>query len=211
MRLDHLNYLESINNSLIGLGTTTSNNYNLQKIGLFRSSSTLIGLNTNITTDVNTFCNISNSDQDVYSFDYSLNNLKLSITSSSNSDKLGSSGENTLIIGRVDSNYDITSEVIGLNGTSQVLSVGNFQMINTCSILSVGSGKKAVGNIYIGTQNNGGMINAGKSGVFNGRCTVPRGYTGFLDSLTASNSQKITGNWVNFLLVNHFQFNKKEL
>ena len=145
---------------------------------MFRSSSTLTGLNTNITTDVNTFCNISNSDQDVYSFDYSLNNLKLSITSSSNSDKPGSSGVGTLIIGGIGSGYNAINEVIVLNGNAQVLSTNNFQMINTCSILSVGSAKRAVGNIYINAQNNGnshGMITANRSGIFNGRLTIPRG------------------------------------
>lgn len=53
-------------------------------------------------------------------------------------------------------------------------------------IVSYGSNKKSVGNIYFNAQNNTNLhcrIDAGDSCILPGRYTIPRGYKGFLDTL----------------------------
>lgn len=137
--------------------------------------------------------------------------LQVSIASSGNADALGGTGH-TIIIGGVDNNFDSISEVINLSGTTQKLSVGNFQKIYFCSILSVGSNKKAVGDIYFNAQNNSnqhGMIVANISGIFSGRCTRPRNYTGYLDTLVSSNAANDNGELGILMYLEQSPYNKK--
>lgn len=86
----------TIYNQNTNLGTTTSNLYNLQKLN-YRSSATLVGSNLNIDAN-DIYHTLSNSNGDVYNFDYGATSLQLSITSSSNADQLGSTGINTVLI-----------------------------------------------------------------------------------------------------------------
>lgn len=180
-------YLNRISNGLDNLGITNSNMYNFNKLN-YRVSNTLVGTNQNINSN-DIYHNISTIGGDIYNFDYTLTNNQLSITSSSNADILGGTGINTILIGGVDTNFNSIQEVITLNGTTQKLSTNNFQMVNSMSILSVGSYKKAVGNIYINSSNNSNqhcIIPQDGSGIFMGRYTIPNGYVGYLDTLNLS-------------------------
>lgn len=164
-----------------------TNQYNLSKL-TYRASSTLVGSNQNISSS-DIYHNISGVGGDIYDFDYTLTNNLLSITSSSIEDAVGGTGIRSILVGGVDQNYNVVQEVISLTGTTEKLSTNNFQMVNTLSILSVGSSKKAVGNININTSNNSNkhcIIPAGGSGILTGRYTVPIGYTGYLDTLNVS-------------------------
>ena len=195
--------MTSIYNQSINQGITTGNEYNLHKLD-FRTSSTIVGSNHDINTN-NIFHNISNLGGDIYDFDYTLTNNQLSITSSSDADQLGSSGIGTIVISGVDTNFNPITEVINLTGTIQKLSTDNFQMINTMSVLSVGSNKMAVGNIYINAANNSNkhaLIPAGGSAILNGRTTIPAGYTGYLDNLI------ITGTKADEIEVGSFSVSK---
>lgn len=78
-----------------------------------------------------------------------------------------------------------------------MLSVNIFQMINTMFILAVGTNRKAIGNIYFNAQNHTnphGVILANNSGIFSGRYTMPREYTGYHDALVSVIDKIITVN-----------------
>lgn len=187
MRLSNLDFLQTINESLLNLGITSSNLYNIEKLK-YRTSSTLVGSNLNIDQN-DIWHTLSNSNGNVYNYDYTASNLQLSITSTSDGDRLGSTGISTVIVNGVNSNFDSVSEVIVLTGTTQKLSTNNFQSVNSLQVLSYGSNKSAAGNIYFNASNNSNLhcaIDINDSGIFPGRYTIPRGFTGYLDSVNLS-------------------------
>lgn len=176
------NDLHDILQTNMNLGITMSNNYNLNKLN-FMNSVTLNG--SNLALGTTSYTQLSGIGGSVFNFNYGATNLNLSITSSSNADTLGSSGVGILQVNGVDNSYNMISEIITLTGTTQKLSTNKFQMVNSLSIISVGSNQTAVGNIFINASNNTnahGVINAGDSVLLTGRYTIPNGYTGYLDS-----------------------------
>ena len=150
MRLSNLDFLQTINESLLNLGITSSNLYNIEKLK-YRTSSTLVGSNLNIDQN-DIWHTLSNSNGNVYNYDYTASNLQLSITSTSDGDRLGSTGISTVIVNGVNSNFDSVSEVIVLTGTTQKLSTNNFQSVNSLYRSSVMVQIKARQGIFISTR-----------------------------------------------------------
>lgn len=127
---------------------------------------------------------------------YPTNNITMSLSSSSASDTAVK-----VTVNGLDSNYNIVSEVVSLNGTSLVNTVNTYFRINS---LVLASGNN-VGTVSI--TNTGNSVTYAQILPGNGRSqmaiyTVPAGYTYYLNRINAwSGTSLSTGSYVLYNLV----------
>lgn len=69
--------------------------------------------------------------------------------SDSVNDTAAGTGARTVFISGLDSNYDVISETVTLNGTSAVQTVRSYLRVNSFLIMSAGSGKTNAGSITL--------------------------------------------------------------
>jgi hypothetical protein len=127
----------------------------------------------------------------------------LKVSSSSASDTSAGTGARTIYIEGIDTNYDVMSEIVVLNGQTSVNTQYQYRFINNMYVVTVGSSGHNVGDINIGT----GTVTSGVPAVlydiigatFNNRTTahfmVPAGYTGYMAQglFTAGQASGTTG------------------
>lgn len=106
------------------------------------------------------------------------------VVSSSANDTAAGTGCRTVFISGLDSNFEIQTETVTLNGTTPVDSVGTYARLNRAYCVTSGSGNKNAGDITIRhtttTANVFAQIIAGDGQTEVGCYTVPAGYTGYL-------------------------------
>lgn len=136
----------------------------------------------------------------VYAYPAAATQMKVS--SGSANDTSAGTGARTILVVGLDSNYVTQSEVITLNGQTQVTTVNSYLRITYTELLTTGSGNAQAGIIYIGTgsatlgvpqtaiywQSEPSYNNWSLAGF-----TVPAGYTAFITSYTIT-SQSATAN-----------------
>jgi hypothetical protein len=121
----------------------------------------------------------------------------MKVTSSSASDASAGTGARTVLIQGLDSVHNVISEVVTLNGQTTVLTTKQFLHINYITVMTVGSGGKNAGIIYVGD----GVVTAGVPATIYGIVntafnasttafyTIPAGYTGYIRSGSISAGQ----------------------
>lgn len=109
------------------------------------------------------------------------------VLSSSADDASAGTGARTIRITGLDSNYDVASETITLNGTSPVDSVNTYRRVHTASVLTAGSGGVNAGTITVRhtttTTNVFLSMQIGRNQTNCSGYTVPAGYTAYLRQL----------------------------
>jgi hypothetical protein len=112
------------------------------------------------------------------------------VLSSSASDTAAGTGARTIVITGLDTNYEIQSESITLNGTTPVSSVGTYIRVHTARITSAGSGGVNAGSITIRqattTSNIFALMQIGVNGTNESAYTVPAGYSAIVQNLHGS-------------------------
>ena len=106
----------------------------------------------------------------------------------------------TILINGIDSSWNLISETIALNGTSNVTTVNSYLRINNMIMTSTGTGQTT--NVGTVTAKNSGItysvisIGVGRSqaAVY----SVPNGYTMYLISINTFNGDAAPGNAINF-------------
>ena len=143
--------------------------------------SSFLGYNDSITTSLQEISNTGSI------FDFDLTNGKCNIVSTNNSDRLGSTGINQVLLSGVDANFNLITEAVNLNGITGAQSTQNFEKINSITTLQVGSNKFAVGDITFSANSSANIhckMKATENNVYPGRFTVPVGYYASFDTLT---------------------------
>lgn len=114
--------------------------------------------------------------------------IQIKVTSTNANDTAAGTGARTILIEGLDGNYDEISEIVTMNGLTTVLTTQLFLRINRATVVSAGSAKSALGDIYMGD----GIVTTGIPALkyniikfdFNntvtGHYTIPAGYTGYL-------------------------------
>jgi len=122
----------------------------------------------------------------------------MKVASSSANDTSAGTGARTVYIEGVDGDFAVKSEVVTLNGQTEVNTTHEYLAINQMTVMTVGSTGHNEGNINIGT----GTVTAGVPAVLfdligvsnnqrtTGHYTVPAGYTGYLMQGQFSAGQK---------------------
>ncbi len=109
------------------------------------------------------------------------------VLSSSADDDSAGTGARTIRITGLDSNYDIVSETITLDGTTPVDSVNTYRRVHTATVLTAGSGGVNAGTITVRhtttTANVFLSMQAGRNQTNCSGYTVPAGYTAYLRQL----------------------------
>lgn len=126
------------------------------------------------------------------------------VTSSSASDTISGTGARTLFIEGLDSSYNIVSETITLNGTSNVNSVGTYTFINRAYVLTFGSGGTNAGNITVTAQIDATVqatVLAGFAQTLNAIYMIPNGYKGYLRNISGSFQQSSANSIVDIALL----------
>ena len=112
----------------------------------------------------------------------------LKISSSSTSDTSAGTGARTVFIGGVNGNFDEVSELVTLNGQTEVNTSNSYLYVNYFYVVTTGTGGSNAGNIHAGT----GLVTLGVPAVlydmiaigYNQRTTahfcVPAGHTGYM-------------------------------
>ena len=125
----------------------------------------------------------------------------MKVSSGSANDTAAGTGARTLFIAGLDGNYNPVSEIVTLNGQTQVTTVNSYLRITYTELISTGSGNAQAGTIYIGT----GSATLGVPSTVYWRSessynnwsfagfTVPAGYTAYISSYTIT-SQSTTAN-----------------
>ena len=106
----------------------------------------------------------------------------------------------TILINGIDSSWNLISETIALNGTSNVTTVNSYLRINNMVMTSTGTGQTT--NVGTITAKNSGItysvisIGVGRSqaAVY----SVPNGYTMYITSINAFNGDAAPGNAINY-------------
>lgn len=108
--------------------------------------------------------------------------------------------QTTVLISGLDSTWDLQTETVTLNGTTNVTTAKSFLRINSIILTSPGTGQ--VSNVGVITAKNGGVtyaqINAGIGRNQAALYSVPNGYTLYLYSINAFNGDASTGNFLNY-------------
>ena len=117
----------------------------------------------------------------------------------------------TILINGIDSSWNLISETIALNGTSNVTTVNSYLRINNMIMTSTGTGQTT--NVGTITAKNSGItysvisIGVGRSqaAVY----SVPNGYTMYITSINAFNGDAAPGNAINYQVktINNAQTN----
>lgn len=106
----------------------------------------------------------------------------------------------TVLISGLDTNWDIQTETVTLNGTTNVNTTKSFLRINSMVLTSPGTGQAT--NVGVITAKNGGVtyaqINAGIGRNQAAIYSVPNGYTMYLYSINAFNGDASAGNFLNY-------------
>lgn len=110
-------------------------------------------------------------------------------SSDANDDSAGTGARTIRVIG-LDSNYDVQSETISLDGTSSVNSVNSYIRVHTATILSAGNGGVNAGVITVRqattTTNVFIEMQIGRNQSNSSAYTIPSGHTGYLRYLHSS-------------------------
>ena len=126
----------------------------------------------------------------VYAFPASASVMKVS--SGNANDTSAGTGARTVLVGGLDANYNVISEVVSLNGQTAVNTTNSFLRINDFYVVTAGSGNTAAGTLYVGT----GSVTSGVPATvysqiqtaYNAQSqavyTVPAGYTAYISSYT---------------------------
>jgi len=136
----------------------------------------------------------------IYTFPSAASVLKVS--SSSATDDKDSTGAHTVLIQGVDANYNAISEVVTLEGQTQVDTVNSYLRVNKMIVLTSGTGGTSVGVIYAGTGSAGGGLPTvifNRTGVNSNESesafyTVPAGYTAYINAWTMSSANTAENN-----------------
>ena len=114
--------------------------------------------------------------------------LQLKVSSSDANDTANGTGARTVFVAGLDANYNEISEIVTLNGQTEVLTTQSFLHINNAYVATAGSTLSAAGDIYFGT----GTVTAGVPATvydlikydynqrITGSYTIPAGYTGYV-------------------------------
>lgn len=118
----------------------------------------------------------------------------LNIVSSSTNDVMtsGTGAWQIRVVG-LDSNYEVQSETVNLNGTNTVTTTASFIRVHTASILSAGSGGVNAGIITVNqsttTSNIFLKMQSGRNQTNSSSYTIPAGYTGYMRYLHSACSK----------------------
>jgi hypothetical protein len=77
--------------------------------------------------------------------------IAMKVSSSSNDDAIAGTGAQTVTVSGLDANYNEVSEIVELNGQTEVLTTTEFIRVNRAFVVTAGSGGTAAGTIYVGT------------------------------------------------------------
>ena len=114
--------------------------------------------------------------------------LQMKVSSSDANDTANGTGARTVFVAGLDANYNEISEIVTLNGQTEVLTTQSFLHINNAYVATAGSTLSAAGDIYFGT----GTVTAGVPATvydlikydynqrITGSYTIPAGYTGYV-------------------------------
>ena len=106
----------------------------------------------------------------------------------------------TVLINGLDSSWNLLSETVTLNGTSNVTTTNQFLRINSMIMTSTGTGQTT--NVGAITAKNGGVtyaeINVGVGRTQAAVYSVPNGYTMYLTSINAFNGTADASNHVDY-------------
>lgn len=83
--------------------------------------------------------------------------IQMKVSSSSTDDAALGTGARTVFIYGLDANYNEITEVVTLNGQTEVLTVNSYLRVSRAYVVTAGSGETAAGDIYVGT----GVVTAG--------------------------------------------------
>jgi len=125
------------------------------------------------------------------------NALQMKVSSDNANDTAAGTGARTVYVEGLDANHNVISEIVTLNGQTDVLTVQSFLHINNCYVLTAGSLNSAAGNIYFGD----GVVTLGVPATvydiilydynarITGSYTIPAGFTGYLEQGLFSSGQ----------------------
>ena len=159
------------------------------------------GINTNVATSNETVWIGSSG---VYAFPTVAAVMKIS--SSSNDDDAAGTGARTVLVDGLNANYERVTEVVSLDGQTQVDTTNSYIRVNKMIVLTAGSGGTSVGTIYAGTgaavsgvpptvvNQMGILANETESSFY----TVPVGYTAFINAWTMSSGNTTADEWTRF-------------
>jgi hypothetical protein len=126
----------------------------------------------------------------------------LKVSSSSATDDKDSTGAHTVLIEGVNGSYEPVSEIVTLEGQTQVDTVNSYLRVNKMIVLTAGTGGTSVGVIYAGTGSAGGGLPTAifnRTGVNSNESesafyTVPAGYTAYINAWTMSSANTAENN-----------------
>ena len=124
--------------------------------------------------------------------------------SSSANDAAAGTGARTVYIEGLDSSYNIATETITLNGTSNVDSVGTYTFINSAYVTTFGSGGTNAGDITITALVDltvQGKIAAGIAEHKQAIYMVPTGYSAYMTGVSMSIQQATANNSIDIVLM----------
>jgi hypothetical protein len=129
-----------------------------------------------------------------YAFPASAVTMTLASTSASDNTRA------TVLINGLDSSWNLLSETVTLNGTSNVTTTNQFLRINNMIMTSTGTGQTT--NVGVITAKNGGVtyaeINVGIGRTQAAIYSVPNGYTVYLTSINAFSGDASSSNFINY-------------
>jgi hypothetical protein len=132
----------------------------------------------------------------------------MKISSSSNDDDAAGTGARTVLVDGLNANHERVTEVVSLDGQTQVDTTNSYIRVNKMIVLTAGSGGTSVGNIYAGTgaavsgvpptvvNQTGILANETESGFY----SVPAGHTAFINMWTMSSGNTTPDEWTRFTL-----------
>jgi len=129
-----------------------------------------------------------------YAFPASAVTMTLASTSASDNTRA------TILVSGLNSSWDLITETVTLNGTTNVTTTNSFLRINSMIMTSTGTGQTT--NVGTITAKNGGItyaqINIGVGRSQAAVYSVPNGYTMYITSINAFNGDAAPGNAINY-------------
>ena len=122
---------------------------------------------------------------------------KHNIASSDVNDTSAGTGARTVFMRGLDANYDVISETVTLNGTSNVATANEYIMIDYMYVATAGSSGTAAGTITATAQTYGTITHTIPLGYNQGQFAIyqiPAGHKGYVTKITASMYQKTANN-----------------